>query len=396
MSADNNVTDHATPVSVADQIDSILDGTPIDEAAPATPLIPRVSANLGAPEHVHTVITAPVVSSGSQSSSLPSLLATPQPPRASSQVGASTREEPPVAVTITDSAATTAPVHVWAPVWAFRATRWAWGGVSSTRSQVGYWLTLIAAFTVALVALRFWQAGQHAASAWRDGAALVVYLDADIEPASARAYAVELATQQGVVRADYVASEEAAVRLRRSLGGNAALLDDMTADAFPQSIEVVLAPGVRDVIMASPWFRAIQTTDGVEQVELVGVGRGDVNAQLTHNAAVATRVFLIVGAALGLIIIALVWQRPTTPAVAAARAVGAPRSFFAIGSAGAAALQVTIVLALAVALATLATLGVEGLAVANASTYARAVGWLWLFAMSVAATAGFCRGLQHA
>ena len=72
----------------------------------------------------------------------------------------------------------------------------------------------------------------------------------------------------GVERAELIAPAESAKRLEQALGADAALLDGVELDALPGSVEVTLAPGVRDVIAMSPTLRALRGTSGVDDVVL--------------------------------------------------------------------------------------------------------------------------------
>jgi cell division transport system permease protein len=140
------------------------------------------------------------------------------------------------------------------------------------RPRLGVWsmLGVVAAvlvFGAALLAARNldrWAAG------WRGGATMVVYLDPGLAPERGRAIASELGAIAGVVRVDYLPAEEAARRLRASLGADDDLLTGIDLAALPASVELVLEPGARDVVAASPMFAMLRGADAVDSVELVG------------------------------------------------------------------------------------------------------------------------------
>jgi cell division protein FtsX len=116
------------------------------------------------------------------------------------------------------------------------------------------------------------------------GASMVVYLEPRPEPRSgdgdgaddARAAALvrELSALRGVERAELVPAAESARRLTRALGADPALLDGIDLASLPASVEVRLAPGVRDVVAISPTVRALRGAPGVADV-VVEDGGGD-------------------------------------------------------------------------------------------------------------------------
>src|SRR5690606_19609788 len=89
------------------------------------------------------------------------------------------------------------------------------------------------------------------------GASMVVYLGDGVEEARAAALATELAKLAGVERAGLAPAAESAARLEQALGADTALLEGVELSSLPASVEVTLAPGVRDVIAMSPTVRAL-------------------------------------------------------------------------------------------------------------------------------------------
>ena len=117
---------------------------------------------------------------------------------------------------------------------------------------------------------------------------MVVYLGEGVDEAHAKLLAAELARQPGVDRAELVPPVESAKRLQQSLGVDAALLDGVDLASLPASVEVTLAPGVRDVIAMSPTLRALRGTPGVDDVVIED---GDANADrgtTRHAGTLAT------------------------------------------------------------------------------------------------------------
>src|SRR6185436_15014035 len=84
----------------------------------------------------------------------------------------------------------------------------------------------------------------------------------------------ELRGLRGVERAELVSPAESARRLARALGSDPALLDGIDRASLPASVEVALAPGVREVVAMSPTVRALRDAPGVAEL-IVEDGAGD-------------------------------------------------------------------------------------------------------------------------
>ena len=105
---------------------------------------------------------------------------------------------------------------------------------------------------------------------WGQGVQMVVYLDDDATPERARAIADVLRAVQAIERVDYVPPDAALARLEQSLGERRELLAGVEVGYLPASLEVTLAPGVREVAEASPLVARLRATPGVEEVEFLG------------------------------------------------------------------------------------------------------------------------------
>jgi len=140
------------------------------------------------------------------------------------------------------------------------------------RPRLAAWATLgvVAAAVVFGAALLAADNLDRWADGWHGGATMVVYLQPGAAPERGRGIASELGSIAGVTRAEYVPSDEAARRLRTALGADDRLLEGVEPAAMPASIELVLEPGARDVVTASPLFANLRGADGVDNVELVG------------------------------------------------------------------------------------------------------------------------------
>jgi cell division protein FtsX len=140
------------------------------------------------------------------------------------------------------------------------------------RPRLAAWtmLGVIAAAVVFGAALLVARNLDRWAGAWRGGATMVVYLESAATPEHGAVIAAELGAIPGVVRAEYVPSDEAARRLRAALGADDSLLAGIEPGALPASVELVLEPGARDVVAASPLFASLRGADAVDSVDLVG------------------------------------------------------------------------------------------------------------------------------
>lgn len=141
--------------------------------------------------------------------------------------------------------------------------------IAVERPRAGLWTLLVltcalSAASVAAIAatsIDRWAASRPGASA-----SMVVYLGEGVTDARAAALVGELRGIAGVERAELVPAAESVRRLVAALGTEAALLDGLDPAALPASVEVTLAPGVRDVIAMSPSVRALRGAPGVTEV----------------------------------------------------------------------------------------------------------------------------------
>jgi len=119
------------------------------------------------------------------------------------------------------------------------------------------------------------------------GASMVVYLGDGVDEAQAQGLATELAKLPGVERAELITAGESAARLQQALGADSALLEGVELASLPASVEVTLAPGVRDVIAMSPTVRALRGAPGVDDVIVEDAGADRVAGTLRTVRIVA-------------------------------------------------------------------------------------------------------------
>ncbi|HEX4452608.1 MAG TPA: permease-like cell division protein FtsX [Kofleriaceae bacterium] len=147
------------------------------------------------------------------------------------------------------------------------------GRIAVERPRVAAWALVTATCAMfvagaALLAADSVERWASSSSTHASAGSLVVYLGEGVSDASAHMLAGELEKLPGVDRAELVPAADSAHRLERSLGADAALLDGVDLASLPSSVEVTLAPGVRDVLALSPTIRALRGTPGVADVVL--------------------------------------------------------------------------------------------------------------------------------
>lgn len=178
--------------------------------------------------------------------------------------------------------------------------------IAAERPRTALWslLALTAAlFAVGLAGLTALHVGEWTRA--RPGSAsMVIYLGDGVDDARARALTADLAKLPGVEHAELVTATESARRLERSLGGDAALLEGVEVASLPASVEVTLAPGVRDVIAMSPTVRALRGTKGVDDVVVEDAGT-DRNGLGVVRLVAWTGAALLAGLALIIVLAAI-------------------------------------------------------------------------------------------
>lgn len=143
--------------------------------------------------------------------------------------------------------------------------------IAVERPRAALWTTL--ALTCALLAVGLAATtaltidrvvSRETSSANRAG--LVVYLGEGVSEARANTLVGELRSLSGIEKVELVTAQESAKRLVGSLGKGAPMLEGVDIEALPSSVEVTLAPGVRDVVAMSPIVRELRGTTGVSEV----------------------------------------------------------------------------------------------------------------------------------
>jgi cell division transport system permease protein len=164
------------------------------------------------------------------------------------------------------------------------------GRIAVERPRAALWTTLAltcALFAVAVAALAATNVDRWAGERPGSTASMVVYLGEGVTDARAQELVGELRGLRGVERAELVPPAESARRLVGSLGSDAALLEGIDVATLPASVEVTLAPGVRDVVAMSPTVRALRGAPGVADVVVEDKGDDRISGALATVRAIA-------------------------------------------------------------------------------------------------------------
>lgn len=241
--------------------------------------------------------------------------------------------------------------------------------IAIERPRAALWTTLAlvaALFAVGVAGLTAIHVEQWT-RAPRLGASMVVYLGDGVDEGNAQTLAAELAKLPGVQRAELVTAADSAARLEQSLGADSQLLEGVELASLPASVEVSLAPGVRDVIAMSPTVRALRGTPGVDDVIVEDAGTDRVIGTLRAVRLVAwSGAALLAGLAL-IIVLAFIRVRldRADRELTVMHLLGASPSFIVMPTALAGALH-GVVAALLAALAIAAGVSVYGDGIAAA------------------------------
>ncbi|MGE0395554.1 MAG: cell division protein FtsX [Kofleriaceae bacterium] len=192
---------------------------------------------------------------------------------------------------------------------ALRSSAWARMSSSLRRAfrfafrepRAGLWSMLVVVCAMIVVGVSA-LAAKHV-DAWTmrpgDGGSMVVYLGEGVDDATAGKLVAELQRLPGVEHAELVPPAESAQRLQQALGGDASLMEGVDVGSLPASVEVTLAPGVREVVAMSPTVRALRGAPGVEDVVLDEASEDRTTAALgTVRTIVWTGAALLAGLAL--------------------------------------------------------------------------------------------------
>lgn len=219
-----------------------------------------------------------------------------------------------------------------------RTARIAW-----ERPRVTLWTLL--ALTAAMFAVGVAALTADHVDRWtrdtRGSASMVVYLGEGVDEAHASALAAELAKLPGIEHAQLVPAAQSAARLQQALGADSALLDGVELASLPASVEVTLAPGVRDVIAMSPTLRALKGSPAVDDIIVEDGGSERIAGTLgtvRDIAWIGAALFAALALLVALAMIRVRFERGERE-IAVAQLLGASPSFTFVPTAIAGALQ---------------------------------------------------------
>jgi cell division protein FtsX len=244
------------------------------------------------------------------------------------------------------------------------------GRLVAERPRAALWTLL--ALTCAMFAVAVAAVAADNVDRWAqrpgDGASMVVYLGEGVADARAHELLGELRGLPGVERAELVAPAESARRLQQALGADNSLLEGVELGSLPASVEITLAPGVRDVVAISPTVRALRGAPGVDGVIVEDGGDDRMASALSTIRLVAWGACaMFAGLALITVLAAIrVRLDRSRDEIAVAHLLGAGPGFHVIPTALAGALQGALA-------ALLAALGVWGAARIYGDSITRAV-----------------------
>ncbi len=227
------------------------------------------------------------------------------------------------------------------------------GRLVAERPRAALWTLL--ALTCALFAVGVALVGATNVDRWAqrpgEGASMVVYLGEGVAEARAQELMIELRALPGVERAELVPPAESAKRLQQALGADASLLEGVELSSLPASVEVTLAPGVRDVVAISPTVRALRGAQGVDGVTVEDTDEDRMGSALHTIRLVAWGgAAMFAGLALIIVLAAIrVRLDRSRDEIAVAELLGAGPSFYVIPSALAGAMQGALAALLAAA-----------------------------------------------
>jgi cell division transport system permease protein len=168
------------------------------------------------------------------------------------------------------------------------------------RRAGGIAASAVALITLALAAVgAFWLASSNVGGAitqWRDRVRIAVYLKREPAPAEAAALVERVEAIPGVAAVRYVGKTEALDALRRALGKDASLVDQLPSNPLPVSLEVTPAASAVTPEDARALHARLAELPEVEEI----AGTVDWVERLAHWRRLLTTLGLGVGAVLAL------------------------------------------------------------------------------------------------
>jgi cell division transport system permease protein len=122
-------------------------------------------------------------------------------------------------------------------------------------------LLLISLFLLVFVNL------QGVAENWSKKVQITVYFDKELSQQEQASFRARIATLGGTDKVTYVAKDEAARRFRVRLKGQESLLEGVSADVLPASLEITLKSGNRTSAAVEQYVAALKKIPGIGEVQ---------------------------------------------------------------------------------------------------------------------------------
>lgn len=108
---------------------------------------------------------------------------------------------------------------------------------------------------------------QGVADNWSKKVQVTVYFDQELSPQEQASFRARIMAMAGTDKVAYVSKEEAEKRFRDRLKGQESLLDGVTADVLPASLEITLKSGSRTSDSLEEYVAALKKIPGIGEVQ---------------------------------------------------------------------------------------------------------------------------------
>ncbi|MCM0082028.1 permease-like cell division protein FtsX [Geomonas sp. Red32] len=127
--------------------------------------------------------------------------------------------------------------------------------------------TIALALLIASLFLLVYVNLDHMAQGWSDKVQVTVYFDKEPAPLAVTALKGRIMNIPGASKVVFVSQQEAEKRLRARLKGQESLLEGVTADVLPASMEISLDRSNRDTAQVASFVSALKKIDGIGEVQ---------------------------------------------------------------------------------------------------------------------------------
>ncbi|GFO56176.1 cell division protein FtsX [Geomonas sp. Red276] len=127
--------------------------------------------------------------------------------------------------------------------------------------------TIALALLIASLFLLVYVNLEHMAQGWSDKVQVTVYFDKEPAPLAVTALKGRIMNIPGASKVLFVSQQEAEKRLRARLKGQESLLEGVTADVLPASMEISLDRSHRDTAQVATFVSSLKKIDGIGEVQ---------------------------------------------------------------------------------------------------------------------------------